>query len=151
MPHRPSLPAVDLTSLLTKLLPLIIRLHFVTTITDKIECITHIGHVLQLDSLVMMVLSSLDVTSSHWPSPSSNGMSEVSSLNVLISYPFLIPSTPVSSASKKRTCNLTLLPFSLTSTQHFVKIAPVAGEAVLAFFSASLCPTYLYSFTAPLK
>ena len=62
-PHRPSLPAVDLTSLLTKLLPLNIRLLFATTITDKIECIIHIGHVLQLDSLVTTVLSSLDVTS----------------------------------------------------------------------------------------
>ena len=35
-PHRPSLPAVELTSLLTKLLPLIIRLLFATIITDKI-------------------------------------------------------------------------------------------------------------------
>ena len=56
----------------------------------------------------------------------------------LISYPFLILSTPVSSASKKRTCNLTPLPLYLTSTQHFVKIAPVAGWRCCHFLLSSL-------------
>ncbi|XP_047737640.1 uncharacterized protein LOC125178286 [Hyalella azteca] len=44
--------ALDFTQLLIKLLPLMIRLLLATQLTDKIECITELGRILQADSLV---------------------------------------------------------------------------------------------------
>ena len=50
-----------------KLVPLLIKLLFASTITDKIECITDIGHQLGLHTLIASTLSSLQLSSCNPP------------------------------------------------------------------------------------
>ena len=68
--------------------------------------------------------------------------------------PFLIPSIPESSASKKHTsdtCNHIPLPLYQTSTQLSVGIAPMAVEVLSPSFSTRLCPTSPSPLTAKSK
>ena len=48
---------------LPKLLPLLIKMIFATELTERIECITNIGHILHLGDLVTSTLSSLQLNS----------------------------------------------------------------------------------------
>ena len=48
----------------TKFVPLLIKLLFASTITDKIECITELGHLLDLHAIISSTLSSLQLSSS---------------------------------------------------------------------------------------
>ena len=47
-----------------KFVPLLIKLLFASTITDKIECITELGHLLDLHAIISSTLSSLQLSSS---------------------------------------------------------------------------------------
>ena len=51
-----------LTPLIPKLLPLIIRLLFSKSTSEKIECLINIGQIFQVDSIVTAALSSLDIS-----------------------------------------------------------------------------------------
>ena len=67
VPHSSADPRMFLPpsfiSLFPKIIPILIRLFFATAKTDKIECLTELGDLFQISSIVSSVLTSLNVSS----------------------------------------------------------------------------------------
>ena len=59
----PSFLNLPLSSLLPKLLPVLIKILFAATTTDKIEYLTELGSIFQMGSLVTSILASLNISS----------------------------------------------------------------------------------------
>ncbi|XP_018015321.1 uncharacterized protein LOC108672199 [Hyalella azteca] len=62
-PHPPTNHTADILQIITKLVPIIIRLFFSTQITDKAKCFLEIGHLLHADSTVVDSLAQFGLTS----------------------------------------------------------------------------------------
>ena len=61
--EQSNLSLQSITTIFHKLLPLIIKIIFSNTMSDKIESIINIGQILQADNLVSSTLASLNLTS----------------------------------------------------------------------------------------
>ena len=53
----------DLSAIVPKLIPLVIKFLFLQSLTDKIECLTQIGKILNLESIITEALLNINVTS----------------------------------------------------------------------------------------